>query len=203
MRLQGTGMNVFETILARRSVRSYRPREVDHATIQTLLEAAVRAPTAVHEEPWAFAIVQDRELLRHLSDLAKPVFVAEARRAGLAETGTIIEHYTSPTYNIFYNAGTLIVICARPLGPYVAADCWLAAENLMLTACALGLGSCVVGAALPALERPEIKTELDIPAGYVPVAPLIVGYAQGETAYSPRKEPLGLAWKQETTPRSL
>ncbi len=53
---------VFETILARRSVRAYAPNEVGRKDIQTLLEAAVCAPTAMHQEPWAFVIVQDKPL---------------------------------------------------------------------------------------------------------------------------------------------
>jgi nitroreductase len=52
--------NIFETILARRSVRTYAPNELDHNTVQTLLEAAVRASTAMHEEPWAFVVVQNK-----------------------------------------------------------------------------------------------------------------------------------------------
>ena len=40
--------NLFEAILARRSVRAYAPDTLDRNTIQTLLEAAVRAPTAMH-----------------------------------------------------------------------------------------------------------------------------------------------------------
>ncbi|MEO7343612.1 MAG: nitroreductase family protein, partial [Methylotenera sp.] len=68
-------MTIFETILARRSVRSYHTRKVDKVTISALLEAAVRAPTAIHQEPWAFVIIQDMELLKYLSDRAKPIFL--------------------------------------------------------------------------------------------------------------------------------
>ena len=58
---------------------------------------------------------------------------------------------------VFYDASTLIVICAKPMGPFVSADCWLAAENLMLAASALGLGTCCIGSAIPALNSPEAK----------------------------------------------
>lgn len=46
----------------------------------------------------------------------------------------------------------------------MVADCWLAAENLMLSACALGLGTCCIGSAIPALNSPEAKSELGISA---------------------------------------
>jgi len=187
-------MNIFETILARRSVRSYQGGDLDRNSVSTLLEAAVRAPTAVHEEPWAFAIVQNRQLLHRLSDRAKPLFAEEMRRAGVERTSHAFEAFTNPDLNIFHDAGTLIVICAKPIGPFVSADCWLAAENLMLAACAMGLGTCVIGSALPALNIPEIKTELSIPAEYSAVAPIIVGHPSGETPGTPRREPLVLGW---------
>src|SRR5690242_5012698 len=47
-------MPLMDAIERRRSVRSYLPDPVDDATVRQLLAAAVRAPTAIHEEPWAF-----------------------------------------------------------------------------------------------------------------------------------------------------
>ncbi|MDD5249844.1 MAG: nitroreductase family protein [Rhodocyclaceae bacterium] len=188
-------MTVSQAIQARRSVRSYRDGELDRPTIQSLLDAAVRAPTAVHEEPWAFVVVQDRQTLRRLSDRAKPLFAEEMRHAGVVRAGHSFDVFSSPEFNVFYDAGTLIVICAKPVGPFVAADCWLAAENLMLAACAMGLGTCVIGSAVAALNIPETKTELGIPADYAAVAPLIVGYPRGETPASSRREPVVLAWR--------
>jgi nitroreductase len=194
MQWPSSGSDVFETILARRSVRSYGDQDIDRKIIGTLLEAAVRAPTAVREEPWLFVIVQDRELLRLLSERAKPLFAEEVRRAGVERPAHAFDIFASPDLNIFYDAGTLIVICARPIGPYVGADCWLAAENLMLVACAMGLGSCVIGSALPALNTPDIKNQLGIPADCAAVAPIIVGHPRGKTPATSRREPLVLAW---------
>ena len=90
---------------------------------------------------------------------------------------------------MFYNAGTLVVIYGKPMGPFVVADCWLAAENLMLAACAIGLGTCVIGLAVAALNTTERKTELNIPAGLVAYAPIIVGVPEGQTPVIPRKAP--------------
>lgn len=187
-------MNVFEAILARRSVRSYRDVTVDRNTLRTLLEAAVRAPTALHEEPWAFVIVQDRDLLRRLSERARPLFMEELQRAGAGRRDVALDAFASSDFNIFYDAGTLIVICAKSGGPFVAADCWLAAENLMLAACAMGLGSCVIGSALPALEIPEFMAELGITDEFSAVVPIIVGYPRRETPATSRREPHVLAW---------
>lgn len=189
-----TRMSALEAIHARRSVRSYAPEPVDRATVFALLRAAVRAPTAVHQEPWAFAVLQDPGALKRLSDRAKPLFAEEAHRAHLDRGGHLLDVFASPEFNIFYDAGTLIVICAKPMGPFVVADCWLAAENLMLAACAMGLGTCVIGSAVPALNTPEVTAELGIPAGLSAVAPIIVGWPRDETGPTARREPEVLAW---------
>jgi len=188
--------NVFEAILARRSVRAYAPDGLDRNTVQTLLEAAVRAPTAMHEEPWAFVVVQDHALLQRLSDLAKPIFVEEMRHRNSQGTSHSFDHFTRPDFNIFHGADTLIVICAKPSSPFVAADCWLAAENLMLAATAIGLGSCVIGSAVAALNIHKVKTELGIPDEYSAIAPIVVGVPSGETRAISRKDPKVLLWKK-------
>jgi len=191
----GAPVSAVEAIYGRRSVRAYTSKRLDEATIRTLLAAAVRAPTAIHEEPWAFVIVQDANALKRLSDRAKGYFVEEMHRAHLDRGGHTLEKFEHPDFNIFYNAGTLIVICARPTGPFVVADCWLAAENLMLAAFSMGLGSCVIGSAVTGLNTPESKSELGIPVEISAIAPIIVGVAGDESPATSRKEPRILAWK--------
>ena len=67
--------------------------------------------------------------------LAHPAAGSTARAAAL---------FSHPDFNISHDAGTLIAICA-PSATFSTADCWLAAENLMLAACAMGLGTCCIG----------------------------------------------------------
>ncbi len=188
-------VNIMNAIYERRSVRSYLPRRLDPATVRTLLTAATWAPTAVHEEPWAFVIVQDRAVLQSLSDRAKKIFAADAERSHPDQARHLLDMLANPDFNIFYNAGTLIIICARPKGAFVTADCWLAAENLMLAAYGMELGSCVIGFAVPALNTSEIKAELGIPAECTAIAPIILGVPSGETPRTTRKVPDILAWK--------
>jgi len=190
------GKNIFEAILARRTVRSYTPDIPGRKIIQTLLEAAVRAPTAMNEEPWAFVVVQNRQILKHVSDRAKPIFIEEVRHRNAHGVRHSFEHFAKPDFDIFHGANTLIIICAKPVGPFVVADCWLAAENLMLAACDMGLGSCVIGAAVSVLNIRMVKTELGIPDEYTVIAPMVVGVPEEETPPTSRKEPRILSWKQ-------
>ena len=196
-------MSVTEAIHARHAVRSYAPTPLDEATVRALLDAAVHAPTAIHLEPWAFVVVQDRKLLRQISDRAKALIASETsnRPPHVASTmpaaSAFVQMLARPDFNLFYDAGTLIVICARPLSDFVVADCWLAAENLMLAACAMGLGSCVIGAALRALSLDEVKADLGIPREVTPIAPIILGVPDVTAIVpTPRRPPEILAWKK-------
>ena len=188
-------IDVRDTIYARRSVRSYTGQKLDRATIRELLDAAIHAPTAIHEEPWQFLVIQDEGALKRLSDRAKELFAAEVRRLHLDHGPRGLDAFSQPGFNVFYDAGTLIVICGRPLGPFVVADCWLAAENLMLAARGLGLGSCVIGSAVAALNEAGTKRDLGIPADSTAIAPIIVGTPRGEWPRSRRKAPEILGWR--------
>jgi len=164
-----------------------------------LLDAAVQAPTAMHMEPWAFVVVQDRALLRRCSDRAKTMLL-DGLKAGqeLAQDPAmkqrLVAMLSDASFNIFYDAGTLVVICHRPLGPFAEADCWLAAENLMLAACDKHLGTCCIGFAVPVLNAPDVKQELRIPADVTVIAPVIVGFPRGPVASVTRKPPEVLHW---------
>lgn len=182
-------LNVCEAILARRSVRAYTTQKVEAKKIRSLIEAAVRAPTSMHLEPWAFAIIQDREMLKQLSDMAK-----ERLRGRLKQPRDSSDDLLQPDFNVFYDANTLIVICANTGNSDAIADCWMAAQNLMLAAQAIGLGSCVITQALPALNDTNMKPQLGISAHYEAIAPIVVGYSDKESQTSRRKRPLILSW---------
>jgi nitroreductase len=158
-------MSVAEAIHRRRANRSYTPATVDRSTILA---------------PWNRAATAHEQAL-------DPVARARERHPG--------ELLSDPDFQIVYDAGTLIVICARPASHLVEADSWLAAENPMLLACALGLGTCPIGFAIPALNSPEGKAELGIPTDQTAVAPIIVGFPRGVVEVVERKPPEILSWR--------
>lgn len=187
-----------DVIHQRRSVRAYAEKQPGESLVRELLDAAVHAPTAMHLEPWAFAVIQDKAVLKRYSERAKSILRAPAGAVGWGSAGRASHDHPAmlddPAFNIFYDAGTLIVICRRQGGPFADADCWLAAENLMLAAAAKGLGTCCIGFAVSVLNTAEVKRELHIPADGAAVAPIILGYARGSVPEVPRKAPEILAW---------
>ena len=187
--------SVTDVIYHRRAVRDYLTQKVEQSVIHSLLDAAVQAPTAMHDEPWAFAIIQSRDILDRLSESAKKLVREEAENVDSGQTRHALDLINAPDFHVFYNAGTLIVIYSKCSGAFVAADCWLAAENLMLAACSQGLGTCVIGFAVSALNTPEWKAELRIPAEMTAMVPIILGYPTRENPPTPRKAPEIITWK--------
>ncbi|MBN9227237.1 MULTISPECIES: nitroreductase family protein [Legionella] len=188
-------MSEIEAIYKRRAVRNYTSHTLDKTVINSLLDAAVQAPTAMDEEPWSFVVIQDQEMLDSLSNSVKALIYTETHNYPKIQMKHLQELVNNPDFHAFYNASTLIVIYSKYHGPFVAADCWLAAENLMLTACAQGLGTCVIGLAVLALNTPEWKTKLGLPSDINAIAPIIVGIPASEPPAVPRKSPEILVWK--------
>ncbi len=55
-------MNIIEAMHARKSIRGFKPNPVDQATIKKVLEAAVRAPSAMNTQPWEFFVITGETL---------------------------------------------------------------------------------------------------------------------------------------------
>ncbi|HEY8024924.1 MAG TPA: nitroreductase family protein [Burkholderiaceae bacterium] len=166
-------MDLKQAILGRRAIREYANTEVDEATIQSLIEDAVHAPSAVNRQPWAFTVVRDKSVMSRLSDKAKAYMLASTAPESHDEHFRV--HLANPDFDIFYHAPVLVVISAARQDRWNAEDCALAAENLMLSAYAAGLGTCWIGLAQGFLNTPEGKAMLGIDEASVPVAPIIVG----------------------------
>ncbi len=188
----GPSMNVTDTIFARRSVRAYRPEPVGAALVLSLLESAVHAPSAMNAQPWLFAVVQDAARLKRWSDLGKQRLLQRLKDdSELARHAAMLRE---ESFNVFYDASTLIVIASAQRSRFSQADCWLAAENLMLSARAAGLGTCCIGFALELLNSDEVKAELHMPSEAEIAAAIVVGYAREFPPPVLRAAPKVTAW---------
>jgi nitroreductase len=182
-------MDLFETIYTRRAIRKFSDAAVDRNTILGLVDAAIHAPSALDLQPWGFFVVQDPAVLKRISTSAKAFILNSA--SSLNKRVELKDALADPSFDIFYSAPVLVMICADGSSEAEAAleDCCLAAENFMLAAHAKGLGTCWIGLATPWLNTVSAKAELGLPERWRPVAPLILG----EPAHLPppprRKEP--------------
>lgn len=165
-------MDLHQAIYSRRAVRDYTPEPVGREALTRLIDAAIQAPSAVNEQPLSFSIVQDRKLLERVSGEAK-AYGLKMPPTGVPQR--VLERLRDPNSNIFYNAPALVLISSKSQSPWAVVNCTLAAQNLMLCAYAEGFGTCWIGLAQPWLETAAGKALIGLPAGYLPVAPVIVG----------------------------
>ena len=192
---QSAKVSVVDAIYHRRSVRAYVPKKVNEPTVRALIDAAIHAPSAGNAQPWAFAVVQDVAMLKRISDQAKQRLASDPYwKLHTAHASP----FTDPDFDIFYGASTLIVVCAKKddfHGFSAAQDCFLAAQNLMLAAYAMGLGTCPIGFARDVLHTDAWTEALSVAADYRPVLPIIVGFPD-EAAHTVKRTPARIfSWK--------
>lgn len=186
-------MSASDVIYARRAVRSFTDEEMSEGTVRALLESAIQAPSSMNVQPWAFVVIQDRDVLKRISDRAEELLQESPDFTKMPPEQQL--RIEERSFNIFYNAGTLILICAKPEGKHPEWDCCFAAQNLMLAAREKGLGTCVIGLSWLAFEDPQIKAELGIPEAWRVVTPIILGRPTDFPAGHGRNRPEILAWK--------
>jgi len=135
-------------LMSRREVREYLPRPVPEELVMEVLEAGRVAGSAKNRQPWSFILVRDPERLAELSR-----FGQSAQHLARAAFGVVIvrsdEYFQDP-----FDAGR-------------------AAQNMMLAAHMLGLGSCPIS-----LHNQEgARRFLGVPEGYVVQVCIAFGFA--------------------------
>jgi len=143
-----------DTIHARRSIRKFTAEPVTDAQVETLLRAAMAAPSAGNQQPWRFIVVRDA-----------------AKRQAIADR--------HPHAKMAAEAPVVILVCGDPSqGRYPAfwpQDCGAAVQNLLLAVQALGLGAVWCGVH-PNEERvTEMRELFDLPNEAIPFAVIPLG----------------------------
>jgi nitroreductase len=93
---------------------------------------------------------------------------------------------------VFEGAATLIIIYAGDT--HAMSDCWLAAQNIMLAAVGMGLGTCLVEDALATLNADQWIARLDVPDAFTAAVPILIGNPATSPQAVSRKAPDILNW---------
>lgn len=187
--------DVFDTILHRRSIRRFDTKQIDEAALQQILTAGLYAPSAGGRQSVIFAVCQDTAVNERLGKIkranSKP-HMATATSYVSREQPSIADDPNLT--NAFYDAPTVITLFAPKNFLFSVDDCAVAAENMMLAADALEIGSCYIGQGWTAFADPygqEILKEWNIPTDYYAVMQLLLGYPREGDKHptpKPRKE---------------
>ena len=167
---------VINTIMARRSVRKYLDKPVEHSKLELIAKAGINAPSARNWQYWAVRIIEDYKLIADVSEVYKKENAeAVAREPGFK--------------NMFRGAPNLICVCAPKDGGFDL-DAGLMGQNMMLAAQSLGLGTCIQTGPVRFLLQSEgakpFLQRLDIPDDYKLLYVIAVGYPDEQPDAKPR-----------------
>ena len=181
-------MSIISCINERRSIRSYKDEPIDEKTINKLLELGTKAATGSAMEPWGFVVIQDKEEINKLSDEIKKYLIENFDKFPyLQKYKNWVEN---PKYNVFYDAGTLLIIYGNTDSHWNVYDCSLVAGNIMLGAYEMGIGSCWIGFGEYMLNTKEFKKKYGVPENFQVVSPLTLGYMKIKPKPPVRKAPI-------------
>lgn len=117
-------MELLNLILDRRSCRAFRPDPLDRPTLAAIVEAGRYAPSAMNRQQCRFYVITDPKLL-------------DAVTAGVSEN---LDGFREKDCR--YAAPALILVTNQKDNGCALQDASCAMENMMLAACAMGVGSC-------------------------------------------------------------
>lgn len=148
-----------QEIFNRRSVRSFSDRPIEAEKTETLLRAAMQAPSAANQQPWHFILVRERETRQKLA--------AATPYAGPAAAAPLV----------------IVMLAdadAVQWPDYCPQDMAAAAQNLLLEAVHLDLGAVWLGVA-PLAERMEAVRQICLaPPRMQPFAMIAIGYPKDQ-----------------------
>jgi nitroreductase len=164
-------VEVFEAIKNRRSIRQFTNQTVPEEMVEKLIDAARLAPTAGNSQAYQLVIIRQTPQKQRLSTAA----------FGQKQIQT---------------ASLVFVVCAdlkkakasygdRGRDLYCIQDTAAVTENILLTACSLGLGTCWIGA----FKEDDVKKVVNAPKDMRPVAMIPVGYPAESPVPTPRRMP--------------
>ncbi len=142
-------MEIFEIIKNRRSVRSYKQQSIPEEILVKVLDSARLAPSAGNIQPWHFIVVKNKEMRSKIAQGCK--------------------------YGRFLDESPIVIVACgdkKNSPKWYAIDTAIALEHLVLTATALGVGTCWIGF----FDEDDIKKMLQIPEKYKVVALVSLGY---------------------------
>ena len=146
-----------ENILTRVSVRQFTGDSISEAQLDTLLRAAMAAPSAINKQPWAFIVITDRDKIAQLGEALPYSRCSNHPAVAIIPCGDLTKAIPGEMAGFWIN------------------DVSAATENLLLAAHAMGLGAVWTGLH-PDMNRAKIVQDmLGLPEHIIPLCIVPVG----------------------------
>lgn len=157
-------MDAIQTIMNRRSVREYTEQEISDENVNTILAAGMSGPSCVNARDWSFIVVRKAETLNQMADAnGRPAEPLRRAKLGILVCGDASRAFSgAPDYWVIDGA--------------------IAAQNMILAAEALGIGSVWLGT-WPQMDRVRRQAELfHLPGTQIPHSIIAFGYPRAASS---------------------
>ena len=162
-------MQILNAIYLRKSVRTYAPKTVETEKMEVIIKAGNLAPVFGR---FHMTVIENQQLLQEINDITLDMMKHSGNEF-------LEKRAATEGYNPLYGASALIVLSA-PKGNdsngFNMANVSCAAENMIIQATELGLGSCFVMGPMIAFANPELAKKVEILEGYTPLVGVLIGY---------------------------
>ena len=165
---------VVETIMARRSVRKYKPQPVEEEKLQEIIKCGINAPNGRYKQSWEVRIVRSPEFMAEI----EKGYTAYQEKSGKKR----INHPS-------FGAPLLVFIAYDDTYDLSQVDCGLIGANMILSAQSMGLGTCCLGGIARFMQSPEASSllkRLDFPETHHLLYAISMGYPDETPGAKPR-----------------
>ncbi len=177
---------IIKNIKERRSIRNFEEKKIDKEELKEIIQAGKYAPSATNDQPWKFIVITKKEMIQELSNqireelkkLLKWRFIKKFKIKQLRNIDILKFIFVvafSKTDMIFFNAPALVLILTQDKLFYDE-SCACCAQNMMLAANSIGIGSCWIGFASVLGLNKKILENIGIPYNHHISAAIIFGY---------------------------
>lgn len=181
----------FDVLLGQRACRQFSDQPVDDDLVELCLRAATHAPSAENSQPWVFVVARRPDVRAGIADLTRRVWQDAARKSSLDRLPeAMFDDVDQGAATGMGTAPVIIVACgdtALGLETILPSSVYLATQNLLLSAGALGLGSAMT--TLATIYAGELRQLLGLPETVIPMAVVPLGWP-GRPLGPPRRLPL-------------
>jgi nitroreductase len=182
---------ILNCIHERRSTRRFTDEQISSEQLDSVLDAAIWAPSGGNNQSWLFTAIQKKDALLHLNELVREGFQHWVPDDDYPGKLGMKKSSQSTGFNFYHRAPTLIIASNVPNYENAMADCALALENIFLAAQSLGLGSCYINQLHWLRDDPSVRAylfELGIPKEHTICSSAAIGFIGVKPTVPIRKE---------------
>lgn len=192
--------DLWDAMYTQRAIRYWQDKPVPRELLTKVIEAASKAPSGSNLQPWVFMVIDEEGPRTAIGDALKAVYengplkdmIADGQKSD-DKTQRLMLQGAQAFFSKLAKAPAIIVPCLYKLASptpdpsslEAGSSIYMAVQNLMLSARAVGLGT-VMTTAHALIEAP-LREAINLPDDAYPVAIIPIGYPDAKFGPTTRK----------------